>query len=99
MVRSLLSVVLILVLFLLVVIFSWRNPGTLELDLAFGKFEEVPTALAFAVTVAIGWIWGLLTALAYIVRLMNDRRKLRKKVRLADAELNNLRSIPMHDGG
>ena len=99
MVRSLLSVVLILLLFLIVVLFSWKNPGTVDLHLVFREFSEVPKSLAFALTIAVGWAWGVLTALAYVLKLLNERRKLRKKVKLADAELNNLRSIPMHDAG
>ncbi len=98
MVRTLLSLLLVVVFALLVVIFSWRNPGTLEIDLAFGNYE-VSKSIAFVVTLAIGWVWGLLTALVFIVRLMGDRRRLRKRVRLADAELNNLRSLPIQDAG
>ena len=98
MVRTLLSLLVIALFALVVVVFSWRNPGTIELDLAFGTYE-FSKPIAFVVTLAIGWLWGLLTALVYIFRLMGERRRLRKRVRLADAELNNLRSLPIHDAG
>lgn len=98
MVRTLLFALVIIVLVLLVVLFSWRNPGSMEVDLIFRSFE-VSKALAFAATIAIGWSWGLLSALAYIVKLLNERRRLNKRVRLADAELSNLRNLPMQDAG
>ena len=98
MVRTLSSLLLIVFFVLLVVIFSWRNPGSVEIDLAFGNYE-VSKAIAFVVTLAIGWVWGLLTATVFIVRLLGERRRLRKRVKLADAELSNLRSLPIHDAG
>lgn len=98
MVRSLVSLLAILILFLVVVVFAWQNPGNIEIDLAFGAYE-VPKAMAFSVAVAIGWLWGVISMLAYVFKLLAERRRLRKKVRLSEAELNNLRSLPMKDAG
>ena len=98
MLRSLLMLLAVVILLLVVVVFALGNPGTIELDLAFGKYE-VKTALAFAIAIAGGWVWGVLSVAAYIFKLWGERRALRKRIRLADAELNNLRALPMHDAG
>lgn len=98
MIRSLLMLLAVVLMLLVVVVFALGNPGTIELDLAFGKVE-VKTALAFAIAVAGGWIWGVLSVMAYVVKLWRERRALRKKIRVADAELNNLRALPMRDAG
>lgn len=98
MVRSLVSLLAVLLLFLVVIIFSWQNPGDIEVDLAFAVFT-ISKALAFAIAIGIGWLWGVLSILVYVVKLLNERRRLRKQVRLAEAELNNLRNLPMHDAG
>jgi uncharacterized integral membrane protein len=96
MVRTLLLLLAVVLLFLVVVVFSLSNPGTMELDLAVGKYE-VKTAVAFAVAVAGGWLWGVISVLSYVFRLLGERRRLRKQIRVANTELNNLRALPMHD--
>ncbi len=98
MVRSLLLLLAIVLMFFVVVVFALSNPGTLTLDLAFTTVE-VRTSVAFAVAVAGGWLWGVVSMLAYVGRLWRDRRSLRKQVRLADTELKNLRALPVHDAG
>jgi len=47
---------------------------------------------------AIGWLFGALSATVLVLKLLRDRRKLRKDVRLAEAEADNLRSLPLRDG-
>ncbi|MFK8016822.1 MAG: hypothetical protein AB8G17_15445 [Gammaproteobacteria bacterium] len=98
MVRSLLIVLALVMMLLVVVVFALGNPGTMELDLAFGKYE-VDKAKAFGAAVLGGWVWGVLSVSAYVLKLMSERRSLRKKIRMADAELNNLRALPMQDAG
>lgn len=98
MVRSLLLLLAFVLMFLVVVVFALSNPGMLTLDLAFTTVE-VKTSIAFAVAVAGGWIWGAISMLAYVAQLWRDRRSLRKQVRLANTELNNLRALPVHDAG
>lgn len=98
MVRTLLFLLVVVFVALIAVVFAWLNPGTISLDLAFGKFD-VLKSLAFALTLAVGWALGLVSALAYLLKVTNERRKLRKAVRLAEAELSNLRSLPLHDAG
>ncbi len=91
---------LFLALFLVVLIaavFAYNNPGSIAVDVAFTRFENVPIAFAFAVALAIGWLFGLLSAGAAVVRMASERRRLRRKLGLAEAEVSSLRSLPLHD--
>jgi hypothetical protein len=42
-------------------------------------------------------LWGVISVLSYVFRLLGERRRLRKQIRVANTELNNLRALPMHD--
>lgn len=98
MARGIVFILLLLIVFLGSWIFASANPGVIELDLIFGKLE-VLKAMAFTVTLAIGWLLGMLSAGLYIVKSMAERRKLRKSIKLAEIELKNLRSLPLQDAG
>ncbi|NNF67785.1 MAG: LapA family protein [Gammaproteobacteria bacterium] len=97
MIRTLIFVLLLIAVVLLAAAFAWLNPGVVQLNLAFGEFE-LEKAQAFALTLAIGWVFGALSATVLVLKLMRERRKLRKQARLAEAEADNLRSLPLRDG-
>ena len=63
-------------------VFTDSNPGSVQLDLILGTVESsIP--LAFTITFAVGWIFGLLCTVFFMVRLINERRQLRRSLRLA----------------
>jgi hypothetical protein len=45
----------------------------------------------------IGWLAGVFAAWRFVRRLTTERADLRRNLRLAEAELRNLRAVP-HDG-
>jgi len=96
MVRKIALAILVLVIFGLVLWFTRINPGTLRLDLAFGTVEP-SIAMALAVTFVLGWVFGLACTSLFIIRLVNDRRRLRKALRIAESEVSSLRSLPIAD--
>ncbi len=99
MIRVLLLLLLVAAVALLAGIFAWLNPGLTSLNLGpVGEFE-LKKSLAFALTLVTGWMLGVLSALVLVLKLLRDRRKLRRNVRLAEAEADNLRSLPLRDGG
>ena len=98
MLRTILILVLIVVFLSIAVTFAWLNPESIEIDFAFYRFETTQS-VAFAVCFALGWLFGLLCCSGYILSLLNQRRRLRKSVRLAEAEVSNLRSLPLNDAG
>ncbi len=90
------AILLILVILAAMLVFTRLNPGLIEIDLAFGTVESsVP--LAFTVTFAVGWLFGVLCTLAFVARLLNERRRLRKELKSSETELSSLRHLPLSD--
>jgi uncharacterized membrane protein YciS (DUF1049 family) len=90
--RILLSLVLFVVL-LLALVFAALNPGVVTLNL--GWFETtIQKSLALTLFFAAGWLFGVLCLSAVLFRMLMERRRLRRALRLAEAEVNTLRSLP-----
>ena len=87
----------LLLIVLIAAVFAWNNPGTLDVDIAFTRFEDVSVSVAFAVALAVGWLAGLLSAGVALARMAGERRRLRRKLRLAEAEVSSLRNLPLQD--
>ena len=89
-------VLVFLAIFVVMLMFTRLNPGMIEIDLAVGTFEtSVP--IAFTVAFVAGWLFGVLCLVAYVIRLVNERRQLRKSLRLAESEVSSLRNLPITD--
>ena len=88
--------ILVLLIFFLMLLFTNSNPGVVPLDLAFGMVEpSIP--LAFSVTFVIGWAFGLLCTSVVILRLVNERRRLRRALHNSESEVSGLRNLPLAD--
>ena len=96
MVRYVSFVIVILFVFLAAVVFAAINPAPMSLDLAFARFE-LKTSLALLAFLAAGWVFGLLCAGLVLLKMANEKRKLRKALQLAEAEVKSLRRMPLHD--
>jgi putative membrane protein len=96
MIRSLLVSLLVLVFIGLAAVFSALNPGRISLDFAFSA-AEMEKSLAIVGAVAFGWAFGMACALFGILRLLAQRRSLRRALRLAEQEVQALRSLPVQD--
>jgi uncharacterized integral membrane protein len=96
MIRSLLVTVLVLAFIGLAAIFAALNPGRISLDFAF-LATEIEISLAIIGAVAVGWAFGITCALFGILRLITQRRSLRRALRLAEQEVQALRSLPVQD--
>jgi uncharacterized membrane protein YgaE (UPF0421/DUF939 family) len=91
------AVLLVFVVILIsMLVFTRLNPGLINVDLAFAAVKtSIP--LAFTVTFIIGWLFGLLCTVLFVMRLINERRQLRRALRLSEAEVSSLRSLPISD--
>ena len=96
MIRKIAIALLILLIFALMLWFTRINPDLIKIDLAFGTIEP-SISMAFAVTFVLGWIFGLACTAVFIIRLVNERRRLRKSLRIAESEVSSLRSLPIAD--
>jgi uncharacterized integral membrane protein len=96
MLKRIAILLLFLIILLVMLVFTRLNPGMVEIDLAFGSIESsIP--LAFTVTFVFGWLFGLLCTSIFAARLINERRQLRKSLRMTESEVHTLRNLPIVD--
>ena len=88
--------ILIVLIVIVMATFTANNTGMVDIDLAFARVTtSIP--LAFTVTFAIGWIFGVLSISFYALRLVNERRVLRRSLRMRESEVSSLRNLPISD--
>ncbi len=96
MVRKLIYFLLLLVVLGGIVVFAAWNPGTMVLDLGVQQVE-LQKSLALTLVFAGGWLFGVLCASLMLIRSVSERRRLRKSLGLAEAEVQALRKLPIQD--
>ena len=89
-------IILIVVLFVVVFTFTALNTGQVELDLGFFK-RSYPVSVAFAATFGLGILFGMLCMTAFVFRLINERRVLRRALQVSESEVSSLRNLPLSD--
>ena len=88
--------ILIVLICLLMATFTYNNKGMIDIDLAFAEVNtSIP--LAFTVTFALGWLFGILCLGFFALKLLNDRRVLRRSLRMTESEVSSLRNLPLTD--
>ncbi len=87
---------LVLIILLVMLTFTALNSGTIDLDLAFfaGTF---PVSVVLVATFVVGTLFGMLCMTTFVFRLINERRTLRRALRLSESEVSSLRSLPLSD--
>ena len=78
-------------------VFAFSNPQSFSVDFGFARFEHVSMAGEFAVVFACGWLFGLLSAGLALWRTAGEKRRLRRNLRYAEAELSSVRALPVDD--
>lgn len=76
--------------------FTSVNSGPIVIDLL---FDSVTTSVsvAFVVTFAAGWVFGLLCLGFWALKLINERRVLKRALRASESEVSSLRNLPLTD--
>ena len=92
----LLTWILVLLVLVAGLSFGVLNAGAVPLDYYWGR-AEVPLSLALAVAFALGVALGMLGCLSVVVRQRREVARLRKAVRVAEQEVENLRTLPIRD--
>ena len=86
----------LLIVFIAMLVFTRMNPGQVRLDLAFGVVEtSIP--LAFSLTFVLGSAFGVACTGLLLLRLANDRRRLRRRLENSESEVSRLRNLPLAD--
>lgn len=89
-------ILLIIVLFAVMFTFTALNTGDIEIDLGFFK-HSYPISMAFAATFVLGILFGMLCMTAFVFRMIQERRTLRRSLRATESEVSSLRSLPLSD--
>ncbi len=89
-------IILIVILFAVMFTFTALNTGQVELDLGFFE-RSYPISMAFAATFVFGILFGMLCMTAFVIRLINERRSLRRSLRVSESEVSSLRNLPLSD--
>ena len=88
--------ILIILIVVVMATFTANNTGMIEIDLAFAQVNtSIP--LAFTVAFALGWLFGVLCIGFFVLKLVNERRVLRRSLRMTESEVSSLRSLPISD--
>jgi uncharacterized membrane protein YciS (DUF1049 family) len=89
-------VILIVLIAIVMLAFTMGNTGMIDIDL---MFTSVTTSipLAFTVAFALGWLFGILCMGFFALKLINERRVLRRSLKLTENEVSSLRSLPLSD--
>ena len=95
--RTSIIVLLIVVVVIVMFAFTWRNKVPLDVDLF---FYSVPTTCGRGVSrshLRFGWLFGILCTGAWALKLLNERRSLRRKLKVSESEVTTLRNLPLND--
>ena len=91
------SIILVIIsIFFLVIYFTSINQNSIRIDFGFVVFEP-SVVLGVSLIFILGWIFGLLCLMAYIIKLTNEQRNLKSNLKDAQSELSGLRQLPTKD--
>ena len=82
---------------LIAVLFAYSNQEPIAVDVGFRRFENVSLTVALVCAFALGAVFGTLCAGLTMLKMLRERRQLRRELRMAEAELSGLRSLPLQD--
>jgi len=86
--------ILIVLIVVIMATFTANNTGMIDIDLAFTTITtSIP--LAFTVAFAVGWLFGVLCIGFFALKLVNERRVLRRSLKMTESEVSSLRSLPI----
>lgn len=95
--RKLIVFAVFIVFVLAAAVFAYGNRDPIAIDIGFMRLESVSMTLAFAVTFALGSFFGVLCAGLALLGMIRERRRLRRELRSAEAEISSLRSMPLQN--
>jgi len=88
------TLIVFLALFVAALLLAYANGTVVTVDYLVGRIQ-VHLSSALLGAAIIGWLLGLLSSLAVIFRLKREAWKLKRSIRDAEAEIRNLRNLPL----
>jgi len=95
--RKLIILALFIVFVLAAAVFAYGNREPIAIDLGFMRLDGVSMTVAFTVAFAVGCVFGLLCAGLALLAMAREKRRLRRELRSAEAEISSLRSMPLQN--
>ncbi len=96
MLKRIAVIVLVVIIFTVMLVFTYLNKGTVDVNLVLATVTtSVP--VAFTIAFAFGWLFGILCMGVWALRLINDRRNLRRSLKVSESEVTSLRNLPLDD--
>ena len=92
----LLKILFILLVILIGIFFTLQNPGMVPVDLYYFQFSA-PLSLILLACLLIGVVLGWLLAILRMLPRIRSYRQMKKKYADAEAEITNLRKLPITD--
>ena len=93
---NVIRLIVVVLLFAAAALFAAENYFDVRVSYFIGSFAwPMPWLMLFVLV--IGIFFGFLIALSKVFRLTREVQRLRKEIKVAEAEVNNLRNIPIKD--
>ncbi len=96
MLKRIAVIVLVVIIFTSMLVFTYLNKGTIDVNLVLGTVTT-SMPVAFTIAFAIGWLFGILCMGYWALRMINDRRNLRRSLKVSESEVTSLRNLPLND--
>ncbi|MGA9851579.1 MAG: LapA family protein [Gammaproteobacteria bacterium] len=88
------ALIILLCIFIVALLLAYANGTTVALDYLVGSLRVHLSSAILGASI-IGWLLGLLCSLAVIFRLKRETWRLKRSIREAEAEIRNLRNLPL----
>lgn len=96
MLRRIAIFLIVALIFIAMLVFTYHNKNTVDVHLVFTEVS-VPVSLAFTVTFALGWLFGVVSMGLYAFRLAREKRSLKRSLTVSEQEVSSLRNLPLAD--
>ena len=90
-------ILICLLVFIAVAALVAANSAPVRVDLLVTELE-LTTGQLMVVAFILGWLAGIASAWNFVRKLTNERAQLRRNLRIAEAEITNLRPLPQDRG-
>lgn len=88
------AVIILLCIFAFALLLAYANGTSVTIDYLAGSLT-VHLSSALLAAAILGWLLGILSSLLVIFRLKRETWRLKRSVRDAEAEIRNLRNLPL----
>ncbi len=90
------SYFILLLLLILGISFAVLNAETVTLNYYIGQ-KHFPLSLLLVLTFTLGCLLGVIVGIGMYLRMKSQNFKLKSRIKIVEKEVENLRTMPLHD--